>query len=520
MSTELDKEELQQEYNRRQIKPKKKMRDMLPVGKKTLTILHSNDIHGDFSPKEKDGKQVGGLALLSGYVQRCREKNDNIIYSVSGDMFRGSILDSDTNGLATIALMNTVGPDIVTLGNHEVDYGVEHLLLLEKCADFPIINANMFISGMIKERPMFHPLCLLNVSGINVLFIGLLTPEVISQIRMDEEAGKIIDVKEPLEKLKQMYASGKMPMADITVLLTHIGLAEDIQLAKQLDPAWKIDLIIGGHSHDLTEEPVKENGVTIVQAGTGTGQIGRFDIEYRPTLKKIVSCQWQYVPIDSDSCKPDRMVAEILEDGLEKAEMVNSEVITTFARELTHPDRIHETELGDLYASALKAKTNVDIALIGAGSIRTDRLGPKVTLGDFKTNFPYTDPGYQIRMTGKELKDAFGFLLHAVYGDEATGRLYHTSDGCEIEYNAKTNKLLKFTLNKEPLMDTQVYTVAIERFLYENMENLLGFPVSAIENSKDNRQNTNAVYEEILAYLRENQNLDVAGLNRLKVSGV
>ena len=63
-----------------------------------------------------------------------------------------------------------------------------------------------------------------------------------------------------------------------TVLLTHIGFEEDRHLARQLDPAWGVDLIIGGHSHTLPEHAVEENGVVIAQAGTGTDQIGRFDI--------------------------------------------------------------------------------------------------------------------------------------------------------------------------------------------------------------------------------------------------
>lgn len=65
---------------------------------------------------------------------------------------------------------------------------------------------------------------------------------------------------------------------DFTVLLTHIGFEEDRHLARQLDPAWGVDLIIGGHSHTYLEHAVEENGVVIAQAGTGTDQIGRFDI--------------------------------------------------------------------------------------------------------------------------------------------------------------------------------------------------------------------------------------------------
>ena len=82
--------------------------------------------------KKIDGKEIGGLVRLSGYVQKVRKEKDNVIYAISGDMFRGSIIDSEYMGLSTIALMNDLAPDVATIGNHEVDYGIAHLLFIEK----------------------------------------------------------------------------------------------------------------------------------------------------------------------------------------------------------------------------------------------------------------------------------------------------------------------------------------------------------------------------------------------------
>ena len=112
---------------------------------KKLTILHSNDLHGDFLAEQVDKKLVGGLSSLSGYVNKVRSEEKNVIYAIAGDMFRGSVIDSEYQGISTIGIMNMMAPDIVSLGNHEVDYGMAHLLFLEKCADFPIICANMYV---------------------------------------------------------------------------------------------------------------------------------------------------------------------------------------------------------------------------------------------------------------------------------------------------------------------------------------------------------------------------------------
>ena len=88
------------------------------------------------NPREIDQNLVGGVSLLSGYVSKVRHEEENVLYAIAGDMFRGSIIDSEFHGISTIQIMNMLAPDIVTVGNHEVDYGVAHLLFLEKCAEF------------------------------------------------------------------------------------------------------------------------------------------------------------------------------------------------------------------------------------------------------------------------------------------------------------------------------------------------------------------------------------------------
>ena len=112
---------------------------------KKLTLLHSNDMHGDFLAEHADGKLVGGVSMLSGYIQKVRAEEKNVLYTISGDMLKGSVIDSEYKGLSTVEIMNMLTPDVATLGNHEADYGFAHLLFLEKCARFPIINANIYL---------------------------------------------------------------------------------------------------------------------------------------------------------------------------------------------------------------------------------------------------------------------------------------------------------------------------------------------------------------------------------------
>jgi 5'-nucleotidase/UDP-sugar diphosphatase len=98
-----------------------------------LTLLHSNDMHGDFLAEMQgaSGRLIGGLGLLSGYLNQVRQSERNVLYVISGDMVQGSIIDAEYHGISTIEIMNYLAPDVVTLGNHELDYGLAHLLFLD-----------------------------------------------------------------------------------------------------------------------------------------------------------------------------------------------------------------------------------------------------------------------------------------------------------------------------------------------------------------------------------------------------
>ena len=147
---------------------------------KKFTILHSNDMHGDFLAESHgaEGRLTGGLALLSGYINQVRATEKNVLYVIAGDMVQGSIIDSEYKGLSTIELMNYLAPDVVTIGNHEVDYGLPHLLFLEKIANFPIVNANLYIKNYNKR--LMRPHHIISKDGFTILFIGIVTEKILA----------------------------------------------------------------------------------------------------------------------------------------------------------------------------------------------------------------------------------------------------------------------------------------------------------------------------------------------------
>ena len=372
------------------------------MAKKHIVILHSNDMHGDFQPQDVDGKETGGLARLSGYAKKVRSCEDNVIYTIAGDMFRGSIIDSEYLGLSTIDLVNLLEPDVACIGNHEVDYGLGHLLFLEKCATFPIINANMFIT--MNNTRLFTPYLNVEVGGLRILFIGILTEEVLASTKGEKVVGTFVDVEEAAREVGIICDNYRTKATDITILLTHIGIEADRDLAARLDPHWGVDLIIGGHSHTFMDEMEVVNGVPIVQAGTGTDIIGRLDLTYNTWNDKLTEVKWQCVPINDETAPTDEVMRQMLDRYQNETDVKYRRVVGRLARKLTHPSRIEETELGNLYADMLQDESSFDLMLMGTGSIRKQELGPLIEYQDLIENTPFDDTLWMLKVTGAQLR--------------------------------------------------------------------------------------------------------------------
>ena len=482
---------------------------------KKITLLHSNDMHGDFMPEFKNGKVTGGLSRLSGYVKKSRETDPNVIYAIAGDMFRGSIIDSEYLGLSTIDLVNLLAPDVATIGNHEVDYGLAHLLFLEKCARFPIINADLFVT--INNTRLFTPYINIEVDGMKILFIGILTEEVISQTKGENVIGSFIGIEEAASEVEKICNSYNGLDIDLTVLLTHIGFEEDKKLASLIDPSWGIDIIIGGHSHTFITEPAIENGILIVQAGTGTDQIGRFDLIIDTLNNCIDSYRWTPVPINEDTCPRDERMEEFIGSIKAQTDLKYAKVVANFDYELEHPDRWMQTELGGVFADAMKDSLAVDLFFMGSGSVRKKHMGPIVTLQDFTECYPYDGKSYGVKLTGAQLKKA---LLH-IYRDAAWlgnhTEFYQLSKGMHVIYSKSRHELLKCELNGDEVRDDLIYNVGIQEFHYNNLPEFFNLSYEEVKANGEPMILTTSDVQTLLEYFKNNKHLGFDVEGRLEV---
>lgn len=471
------------------------------MNKQKLTLLHSNDLHGDFLPEMKDGLLEGGLPLLSGYVKKTREEEKNTLFAIAGDMFRGSVIDSEFKGYSTIDLMNFLNPDVVTLGNHEIDYGLAHLLFLEKCAKFPVVNANMYIKT--NHTRLFHPYKIIDVNGLKVMFIGVITDEVLASTKNEEIIGSFIDVWEAARQVGVIIDNYKTVKIDLTVLLTHIGFDKDQELAELIDPNWGVDLIIGGHTHTFLKEPCIVNGIPIVQVGVGSHQIGRFDIEIDTDEHEMLNYKWECLPINSKTAPNDDILEEVLNTYKNKTDEKYARIITTFKRKLTHPSRYQETELGNLFADLMQVDSSFDIMLYASGSIRLKEMGPIVQYQELKECLPFNAPVYMLEVTGAQLKRMMKFMLRdEAFEEGAHSEFYQVSTGFKMVYSKSKHEFLEFSLNDKEIKDDDIIKIALQDYHFKSFTEFFNVPFEEVAANKKPRMvmtDDFAIFEELLS---------------------
>lgn len=474
---------------------------------KKITILHSNDIHGDFLSelKEGKGKLLGGLALLSGYINKVRREEKNVLYVISGDMVQGSLIDAEYKGISTMEIMNYLSPDVVALGNHEFDYGLPHLLFLEKMANFPIVNANLYIKNYHKRLMRSHHI--VKKAGLDILFTGIITEKIMDALKLDPLIGSFVNLEEASNEVGKICDAYKRDDIDLTIILSHIGLDSDIKLAKLLKPEWGVDLIIGGHSHSFLTKPIKKNGILIAQAGTGTDNIGRFDLVVDDDTNSVVDYKWSLIPINEELCERDKQLEEFIDSFKNVVDKKYSVIVTRFQKALTHPKREIETELGNLFADIFAEGFNVDLALVGSGSIRVNNLGPVVTLKDVLSCFPYDDSLSKHEITGKDLKKIFAHIMR-IENRDGEGECYQVNNGTKAIYDEKKKKLVKLLIKNKPVKNDQKYIILMQGYHFKNSDSYLNISNKKLEASGKSKTVTTSAQEFFKEYLMSHQNLN------------
>ena len=452
---------------------------------KRITILHSSDIHGHFTGEiGDDGKLRGSMAQVAGFVAQTKKDNPNALYCIAGDVFQGSIIDSDYQGLSTIDILNLIDIDVMSLGNHELDYGISHMLFAGRCANFEIINANFLVKG--NNKHLFKPYYMAEVDGINVLFIGLLTHNIIDQTRAENLIGKLVTVEDAEKEILRTYSvlKEKKRKADVVVLLTHIGLDEDLELARSLDPEMDVDIIIGGHSHSYIHEPLVENGILILHCGCDNSHIGKLEFLYNKATDTVEECSWEMIPVDEDHCPTDKYVRAMIGTYELDIDRKYGKKVMTLKRPLDNYGRGNPTELGQLLTDAFADALELDLMCMASSSLRCFSMDMEVTLEALREAYPYDGKIYSVNMSGAQLKHAIEHMLRPDVLEKWHETFFHFSKRLKIDFDFDSKELsVKF--DGKPLEDDQNIEVGMQEYYLINCKTGLDIGIDELMSEEE-----------------------------------
>ena len=354
---------------------------------------------------------------------------------------------------------------------------------------------------------------------MHILFIGLLTDEIMAGAKKDMLLGTFVNVEDAAREAGRIINSYKTMDIDFTVLLTHIGFEEDKKLASLLKPEWGVDVIIGGHTHTWLNEPAKVNDVLIVQAGTGTDMIGRFDIVVDCETNSVNSYEWRMEPINESTCRPDPALDSLIATYKDKTDAKYGRMLTRFDRELNHPRREQETELGNLFADAINGMLGTDIALVGSGSIRSEKMGPIVTIQDLMEAFPYGGKVFAVKLKGADLKHGFEFMCRDEMV-EGHSEFYQVSRNVRFAYDFNTKKLIHFTIDGNEVKDDDFFVVAMQEYHISNISSVLDIPEEHVPNYDNLRCIATSDYDIIEEYMKSKTHINSRIEGRMVLNGM
>ena len=256
---------------------------------KEIIILHTNDTHSRIEPMPEnlpDQELAGtaGVVRRATYIEQTRNGSSPVLLFDCGDFSQGTPYYNLFKGEVEIALMNAMGYDAATIGNHEFDFGIENLARLYRMAKFPVVCSNYDVTGTALEG-LVKDYVVIEKDGIKFGIFGL-SP--VLEGLVQEKNCKGITFKDPIKEAQRVANILKeQEGCDVVVCLSHLGYEStaplsDVELISQTR---NIDLVLGGHSHTYFDKPVwiknldgKE--VPVQQMGKNGSYIGQFTLTF------------------------------------------------------------------------------------------------------------------------------------------------------------------------------------------------------------------------------------------------
>ena len=379
-----------------------------------IVIVFENDVHC----------AVDGYAKLVALREQQRDMTPYVTTVSCGDFVQGDVVGSLSKGENIVAIMNEVGYDVVTLGNHEFDFGIPQLLKLKDSLDASVVSTNFcdFRTG----RFVFQPYRIIRYGEVDIAFLGFTTTTtstlVASRTFLDEDGQIAYGFSRPTfyEKAQYQIDQARKDGADYVVVLSHLGdsdRGEHPSSVSLIARTTGIDAVLDGHDHCVLPDSLVKNlkGEPVLLASTGLKfqNIGLLTLS---TEGKFTSRLVPSAEVEASE-ETQAFVEAVKEKTLKEGERVigmNEQLLSPNDALGNRLVRHRETNIGNFCADAFREVLNVDVALINGGGIRADLPQGKITYNHLLSVFPFNNKACTATMTGQQLVDALEFSVSSL----------------------------------------------------------------------------------------------------------
>ncbi|MCI6055582.1 5'-nucleotidase C-terminal domain-containing protein [Dysosmobacter sp.] len=369
-----------------------------------IVILHTNDVHG----------AIAGYAKVAALKDAYEAKGAYVLLMDAGDFIQGDPTVSVSEGATAVELMNMAGYDVVSMGNHEFDYGYENMKTLAATAEFPIVDANVLYNGKVafEDNVVFTA-----PDGTKIGVFGLDTPETATKAHPAKIQGVTFLAEDKLfDCAKKQVAALEAEGCDYIVCLGHLGIDDESTGNRSIDLLKKvsgIDVFIDGHSHSTLGEVTAAAeaagiaGTAVTSTGTKLENVGVVTINGE-SISATVTALADLTAEDADIAARAAAIQKEIDDDYGT---VFAKTEVALNGEKDPGNRTEETNLGDLICDALVwgAKKNgetVDAAVTNGGGIRASIAAGNITKKDINTVLPFGNTLGIVKVTGAELLEA------------------------------------------------------------------------------------------------------------------
>lgn len=400
-----------------------------------IVILYENDVHCT----------VEGYSKLSAMKKELQETHSYVGVVSGGDFIQGNSLGVISKGEYIVNLMNLVGYDAVTLGNHEFDYKLDRLNVLVDMMDTKPVCCNFQKTG--EDTTCYEPYSIVSYGDVDIAYIGITTPSTISSsapTQFKDENGNYIytfhstDLYDVVQKnIESAQAEG----ADYIIALSHVGYAED-ELYGELEDVESLirntsgfDVVLDAHSHSVIESRTitDKNGNEVLLSSTGTKfeYIGKLTISEENFETELIKTE-NYKSTDPVvDAYIDEIYAEYSMLGERKVAFSEVDLITK-DKDGNRLVRNNETNLGDLCSEAFRNAVDADIGYINGGSLRSDIPAGDVTFNDLLNVLPFNNTIVLAEISGWTIRDMLEMTM--MYYPGEGGAFPHLS-GLTFSFN-------------------------------------------------------------------------------------